>query len=141
MARGISPLVERINFAEGQATAIAGLDYLYFLAMMLAPDDLENLEGLQRGDIEWRFLALRDPEGRPLLVAFTSMNAVMGFTKVGGGASDLPRSTEIIRTEVAILRNGPCPYDIWLDPTADALRSLQRSGAYTLLEEGLESLL
>ena len=141
MARGSLPPVRRINFAQGRAGDVADLDYLYFLGMMLAPEDLENLEGLRRGDIEWRFLALQDAAGETVLVAFTSMNAVMGFTKIGGGAPELPRSTEIIRTEVAILRHGPCPYDIWLDPTADDLRALERAGEYTLLEAGLESLL
>ncbi|MFN8481774.1 MAG: hypothetical protein U0768_01800 [Anaerolineae bacterium] len=130
-----------VNFAEGRAAAVADLEHLYFLAMMLAPDDLEDLEGLQRGDIEWRFLALQTRDGVAMLVAFTSMSAVMGFAKVGGGAPNLPRSTEIIRTEVAILRDGPCPYNIWLDPTADDLRALERAGEYTLLEAGLESLL
>ncbi|MFN8499559.1 MAG: hypothetical protein U0641_17040 [Anaerolineae bacterium] len=140
-ARGNAPLVQRVNFAAGRTAPVARLDHLYFLAVMLAPDDLENLDGLRRGDIEWRFLALRDPSGAPLLVAFTSMNAVMGFGKVGGGAPNLPRATEIIRTDTAILRDGPCPYDIWLNPTADDLRALERAGGYTLLEEGLESLL
>ncbi len=136
-----APTVRRINFASGQADEVADLDHLYFLGMMLAPEDLENLEGLRRGDIEWRFLALQDAAGAIVLAAFTSMSAVMGFTKVGGGAPDLPRATEIIRTEVALLREGRCPYGIWLNPTADDFRSLQRAGEYTLLEEGLESLL
>ena len=129
-----------INFAQPGAAQI-DQPYLYFLALALVPDDFETLEGLTRGDIAWRFLALADRAGAPLLVAFSAPEAVMRFTKLGGGLADLPRSTEIVRTETALLAGGPCPYDILLDPTAADFRTLRRSGAYTLLEEGLESLL
>jgi hypothetical protein len=131
-----------INFAKGRTPGITDETYLYFLAVMLAPEDFEALEGLQRGDIEWRFLALVNTRTRaPSPIAFSSMERVMQFTKVGGGAGDLPASTEIIRTEVDILRAGPCPHEIWLDPTVEAYRALRESGAYALSDEGLESLL
>jgi hypothetical protein len=131
-----------INFAKGRTPGIEGVQYLYFLALALVPDNFEKLQGLSRGDIEWRFLALINTRtGQPVPVAFSSTNLVMQFTKVGRGLGDLPQSTDIVRTEVALLHNGPCPYDIWLDPTADAFRHLQASGAYTLSDDGLESLL
>lgn len=131
-----------INFAKGQTPGVEGHTYLYFLAMALVPEDFEALEGLQRGDIEWRFMALTNTRtGQPVPIAFSSTALMMQFTKVGRGLGELPQSTEIIRTEVSLLRSGPCPYDIWLDPTADAFRHLQATGAYRLSEDGLESLL
>lgn len=131
-----------INFAKGRTPGVEGIENLYFLAMALVPENFEELEGLQRGDIEWRFLAILNTRtGQPAPIAFSSTALMMQFTKVGRGLGDLPQSTEIIRTAVSILREGPCPYDIWLDPTADAYRSLLASGAYTLSAEGLESLL
>lgn len=131
-----------INFARQETPGGADQPYLYFLALALVPDDFEALEGLTRGDIEWRFLALTQREtGAPLLVAFRSPEGMMRFTKLGGAVADLPRSTEMIRTETALLRGGPCPYDILLDPTADDFRLLLRRGEYSVLDEGLESLL
>lgn len=131
-----------INFADDEAPASVNQPYLYFLAVALIPEDFEALEGLQRGDIEWRYLALEDRRtGRPTLIAFHAPDVMMQFTKIGRGLNELPQSTEIIRAEVALLRAGPCPYDIWLDPTADAFRSALASGSYRLLAEGLESLL
>ena len=131
-----------INFAQPGGGSDIDQPYLYFLALALVPDDFEELEGLTRSDIEWRFLALTQREtGAPLLVAFRSADAMMRFTKLGGALADLPRSTEMIRAETALLRGGPCPYDILLDPTADDFRLLLRRGEYSVLDEGLESLL
>lgn len=131
-----------INFARGRTPGVEEVKYLYFLALALVPDNFEELEGLSRGDIEWRFLALTNRRtGQPVPIAFSSTSLVMQFTKVGRGLGDLPQSTDIVRTEVSLLQSGPCPYDIWLDPTADAFRHLQATGAYTLSDAGLESLL
>jgi hypothetical protein len=131
-----------INFTKGRTPGVEDQTHLYFLAMALVPDNFEELEGLQRGDIQWRFLALVNQRTGALSpLAFSSTQLMMQFTKIGRGLADLPQSTDIIRAEVALLRDGPCPYDIWLDPTADAFRSLLQSGAYTLSEQGLESLL
>ncbi len=131
-----------INFAKGRTPGIEDQPYLYFLATALVPDNFEELTGLRRGDIEWRFLALINARnGEPVPVAFTSPELMLHFTKIGRGLADLPQSTDIIRTEVSLLRDAPCRYEIWLDPTADAYRSLIASGAYSLSEDGLESLL
>jgi len=135
-------LMAFINFAKNRTPGVEAQQYLYFLALALVPDNFEELEGLQRGDIQWRYLALVNRRtGEPSPLAFSSTPLMMQFTKIGRGLADLPQSTDIIRAEVAMLRRGPCPYDIWLDPTADAFRSLLASGAYTLSDEGLESLL
>lgn len=129
-----------INFNAEAIALPATQKYLYFLAVALIPEDFEELDGLR--PIEWRYLALEERgTGRPVLVAFSETQIMMQFTAIGRGFNELPPSTDIIRAEVGLLRRGPCPYTIWLDPVADAFHAALRSGAYRMLDEGLEALL
>lgn len=129
-----------ISFKGEDVALPATQKYLYFLAVALIPDDFEELDGLR--PLEWRYLALEDRRtGQPVLVAFTTTAVMMQFTTIGRGFHELPPSTDIIRAEVDLLRQGPCPYTIWLDPPADSFRAALSQGTYRLLDEGLESLL
>ncbi len=131
-----------INFMSDHVALPATQTHLYFLAVARIPDDFEELDGQPRRDIEWRYLALLDGRsGQPILVAFTDTQVMMQFTTIGRGFDELPQSTDIIRADIDLLRRGPCPYTIWLDPSADAFHTALRSGDYRLHDEGLESLL
>lgn len=130
-----------INFKSEDVVLPATQQCLYFLAVALIPGDFETQAVTGQGDLEWRYLALADGAGQPTLLAFTNTQAIMQFTTLGRGFSQQPPSTDIIRADVDLLRRGPCPYAIWLDPAADAVHAALTSGDYQLLADGLETLL